>query len=341
VKNFIKTVLIVGLGSIGKRHAKVVRSIFPDIDIIVLRHKQCNGNDIKELGLYKCVTSASEAIELNPQVAIISNPASKHIEIARILANKGINLLIEKPISNLSKGVQELIDVCYQNKLTLMTGYNLRFLPSLIEFKKQIDGGKVGKIYSVRAEIGQYLPSWRPESDYRYGVSAQQKLGGGVLLELSHEIDYISWIFGKIDWVKSHVSKQSDLEIDVEDSAQVILGFKEINGLALTASLNIDFIRHDTTRKCFAVGEMGTLLWDGIKRQVKFFEKDDTQWKVLFSSKENENRDFTYAEEVKSFFSSVEASTISSISGEEGLQVVNIIEDIKESSRNNCTVFCQ
>jgi len=214
-------------------------------------------------------------------------------------------------------------------------------LPSLIEFKKQIDGGKVGKIYSVRAEIGQYLPSWRPESDYRYGVSAQQKLGGGVLLELSHEIDYISWIFGKIDWVKSHVSKQSDLEIDVEDSAQVILGFKEINGLALTASLNIDFIRHDTTRKCFAVGEMGTLLWDGIKRQVKFFEKDDTQWKVLFSSKENENRDFTYAEEVKSFFSSVEASTISSISGEEGLQVVNIIEDIKESSRNNCTVFCQ
>ena len=122
MKNFIKTVLIVGLGSIGKRHAKVVRSIFPDIDIIVLRHKQCNGNDIKELGLYKCVTSASEAIELNPQVAIISNPASKHIEIARILANKGINLLIEKPISNLSKGVQELIDVCYQNKLTLMTG---------------------------------------------------------------------------------------------------------------------------------------------------------------------------------------------------------------------------
>ena len=239
----------------------------------------------------------------------------------------------------MSKGVQELIDVCYQNKLTLMTGYNLRFLPSLIEFKKQIDGGKVGKIYSVRAEIGQYLPSWRPESDYRYGVSAQQKLGGGVLLELSHEIDYISWIFGKIDWVKSHVSKQSDLEIDVEDSAQVILGFKEINGLALTASLNIDFIRHDTTRKCLAIGKKGTLLWDGIKGSVEFFKKSGQNWEVLLSS--NPDRNFTYMEEIKLFFSSVESNTMPSISGEDGLQVVNIVEDIKESSNKNSIVFCK
>jgi predicted dehydrogenase len=76
------------------------------------------------------------------------------------------------------------------------------FLPSLIEFKRQIFSEKLGKIYSIRAEIGQYLPGWRPESDYRICVSVQQKLGGGVLLELSHEIDYLSWIFGRVDWVK-------------------------------------------------------------------------------------------------------------------------------------------
>jgi predicted dehydrogenase len=338
VHNLIKTVLIVGLGSIGRRHVGVIQSIFPDINIIVLRHNKCNDSDIKGLGLHKCVTSIDEVIDLNPQAAIISNPASKHIEIAKILASKGVNLLIEKPISDSSKGVQELIDICYKNKVILMTGYNLRFLPSLIEFKKQAHSIKVGKIYSVRAEIGQYLPSWRPETDYRKSVSAQKSLGGGVLLELSHEIDYLSWIFGKVNWIKAHISKQSDLEVDVEDSAYVILGFEKMDGIALTVSLNIDFIRHDITRKCFVIGENGTLLWDGIKGEVKFFEKSGKHWKTLFLS--NPDRDFTYIEEIKSFFLSIEVNIKPSVTGEDGLQAVNIVESIKQSSSENSIIFC-
>jgi len=335
----IKTLLIVGLGSIGRRHVRLVKFHFPNINIVVLRHKKCNSNDIKKLGLHKCVTSINDAILLNPQAAIISNPASHHIEIARKLANQGINLLIEKPISDSSKGVRELIDICYKNKVILMTGYNLRFLPSLIEFKKQIHSGKIGKIYSIRSEIGHYLPNWRPEMEYSSSVSAQKILGGGALLELSHEIDYLLWIFGKIDWVKAHVSKQSALEIDVEDSAHVILGFKEFDGSVITASLNIDFIRHDPTRRCFVIGEKGTLLWDGIKGHVEIFKKSKKYWELLFSS--SPDRDLTYSEEIKSFFSAVESNIKTNISGEDGLEVVNIVESIKESSIKNLMVFCQ
>ena len=171
----IKTVLVVGLGSIGRRHVGIIKELFPEINIVVLRHRQCDKNDIDALGLYKCVTSIDKAIETNPQAAIIANPATKHIEVAEQLANKGIHLLIEKPISDSSMGVQALINICHQNNVVLMTAYNLRFLPSLIEFKKQLQANKIGNIYSVRSEVGQYLPSWRIDKDYRKSVSSQKK----------------------------------------------------------------------------------------------------------------------------------------------------------------------
>ena len=167
-----------------------------------------------------------------------------------------------------------------------MTGYNFRFLPSLIEFRKQLQAKKIGDIYLVRSEVGQYLPSWRPESDYKNGVSANKSLGGGVLLELSHEIDYLRWIFGPVNWVFSHISKKSDLDIDVEDSVDVIMGFKgfDLSEGEATVSLTMDFLRHDISRKCMVIGEKGTLLWDGVLGKVDYFAQDGTEWDTIFSS---------------------------------------------------------
>ena len=190
MRHTIKTVLVVGLGSIGRRHINIIKKNFPEKNIVVLRHEKCNKTDIDKLGLYKCVTSIDKAIATNPQAAIIANPATMHIEIAQKLANYGINLLIEKPISNSSEGIQALIDICHKKKCILMTAYNLRFSPSLLEFKKQLQAKKIGNIYSVRSEIGQYLPSWRPDSDYKDSVSANKSLGGGVLLETDERIEH-------------------------------------------------------------------------------------------------------------------------------------------------------
>jgi len=334
---FIKTVLIVGLGSIGKRHVRIVKKLFPDVNIVVLRHKQCDKNHSNSLGSFICVTSIDEAISTNPQVAIIANPAPMHIDVAKKLASNRISLLIEKPISNTSKNIQSLIDLCSQNGIILMTAYNLRFSPSLIEFKKQLELNKIGPVYSVRSEVGQHLSSWRPDSDYRNGVSANQDLGGGVLLELSHEIDYLMWIFGSIEWVKSYVSKQSSLDIDVEDNANIILCFKRDKSSNLIASLNMDFIRHDTTRKCFAIGNKGTLLWDGISGRVMHFDKRINKWQTVFSSVYDV--DYTYKEEIKSFFLSVESKKQPHISGYDGMRAVSVVEAVKESSNNNSTVY--
>lgn len=327
VHSLIERALIVGLGSIGKRHVRIVRELFPKINITVLRHNQCDENN---MGVDSCVTTIEDAIARKPQVAIIANPATMHLEVAMQLAKNNIHLLIEKPIAISSQGVQELINLCEQKQLVLMTAYNLRFMPSLMELQKQLQKNKIGRIFSIKSEVGQNLPSWRPDQDYRKSVSAQKKLGGGVLSELSHEIDYISWIFGPIEWVKSHISKVSNLEVDVEDNANIILGFGGKLDKEFSATLNMDFIRQDITRMCTVIGELGTLRWNGVLGTLHLYTEETHKWKLLFSSLTE--RDYTYKEEFKHFISSIESKKTTLISGTDGLNVILAIEAIHRSN---------
>ena len=176
----LERILVVGLGSIGTRHVRLVRKLIPGLQIVVLRHQSCQ--DTNEPGIDHCVTSPDEALRFRPQAAVVANPASLHLDVALPLAHAGVHLLVEKPISSTTQGVSELIEACRTRGITLMTGYNLRFLSSLRRFRELLEEKRVGRVLSVRAEIGQFLPSWRPGSDYRQTVSAKAALGGGVLL---------------------------------------------------------------------------------------------------------------------------------------------------------------
>jgi len=334
----INTILVIGFGSIGKRHIHILKEQYSAVKLVVLRHKKCNNIDVEEFGLISCVTTVEQALEFKPDAAIIATPATKHIDIALILAKASIHLLIEKPISATSSDVASLIEICQSKKIVLMTAYNLRFQPSLKEFRKQIKFKEIGKVLSVRVEVGQYLPSWRLGSDYRKGVSAQKDLGGGVLLELSHEIDYISWIFGNYKWVKAHVSKQSSLEIDVEDHANIVFGIESDKDNEIVVSLNMDFIRHDNTRQCIAISEKGSLRWDGIKGEVSWFSKASKEWKVIFSQPTEQN--YTYKKEIDSFFSAIEKGNVP-VTGEDGLKAVQVIDAIHKSHQSNSMVIIQ
>ena len=219
----------------------------------------------------------------------------------------------------------QLLETCQKQNTVLLTGYNLRFLPSRQRFRDLLDEGAIGKVLSIRCEIGKYLPSWRPECDYRQGVSARHELGGGVLLEISHELDYLRWIFGEVEWVKATLSRQSSLEIDVEDTAHLTLGFVEkTDGHQLIGTVNLDFIRHDTTRLCTAIGENGSLRWNGLTNEVSLYETGAKEWRELFSHPHQ--RDDSYIAEWQNFISSVTENKTPLITGEDGLKVLQIIE---------------
>lgn len=324
----LERVLIVGLGSIGSRHARIVRELLPGAQIGVLRHRGC---DDVPAGLDHCFASLNQAMQFRPQAAVIANPATHHLEPAMALGRAGVHLLIEKPIANAPEGVQELIDTCQDKASVLMTAYNLRFLQSLQYFRDRLAGGHIGKVLSVRAEIGQYLPSWRPGADYRQTVSARAALGGGVLLELSHEIDYLRWIFGEVKWVSAVLATQSDLEIDVEDTAHLTLGFSAKTGAKpLIASLSMDFVRQDSTRTCVAIGETGTLRWNAIAGTVELLGAGEKAWQALFAHPPQ--RDESYLSEWRHFLDCIAQKAAPLVSGQDGLAALKVIEAARLSS---------
>jgi predicted dehydrogenase len=328
----ISKILIVGLGSIGQRHLDIARELFPNANIQILRFKN-NKCPKKADGVF---LSIQDAIDFYPDIVVIANPASEHIRLAKVFSESGAHLLIEKPLSITSEGTNELITISKKNKKILMVGYNLRFLMSLKKFRDFVQNKTAGRVLSVRCEAGQFLPSWRPTIDYRDSVSAKKKLGGGVLLELSHEIDYLIWIFREIDWVKATLSKQSDLEIDVEDSAFLTLGRDNEND-SLIISLNLDFIRQDKKRECVAICEKGTLRWNGITGAVDIFHKDSKSWEQIYLADSSIND--SYINEWKHFVDCIENNKEPIISVYDGLKVLEVIEAARISSDLNSKVF--
>jgi predicted dehydrogenase len=321
-------ILIVGLGSIGRRHLRLARELLPNADIRVLRHQTSNEVPDYSNG---CFSSIEESIAFAPQIAVIASPATFHIATAQALAEAGVHLLIEKPLSASLSGVSQLLETCQKQGVVSLTGYNLRFLPSLQRYRDLLGENVVGKVISVRCEVGQYLPSWRPDSDYRQAVSAKHEFGGGALLELSHEIDYLRWIFGEVEWVKATLSRQSMLEIDVEDTAHLTLGFASaLDGYQLIGAINLDFIRHDTTRLCTAIGEKGSLRWNGLTGEVFFYAAGRKKWDLVFSHQHH--RDDSYMAEWQDFITCIIEEKSPFVSGEDGFKALQIIEAARKSS---------
>lgn len=326
----IKRVLVVGLGSIGRRHLRLARELLPHADIRVLRHQECDSIPEYADG---CFSRLEQALDFAPQIAVIASPATFHVDMARSLARTGVHLLIEKPLAASLEGIPPLLESCRAQGLVLLTGYNLRFLPSLQRFRSELKENRIGRVLSVRCEIGQYLPSWRPDADYRLGVSARRELGGGALLELSHELDYLRWIFGEVDWVKATLTRQSGLEIDVEDTVHLILGFvPEEDGRRLIGTLNMDFVRHDAVRLCVAIGEDGSLRWNGLTGVVEHLEAGSKEWREIF--RHPHQRDESYRAEWQNFLTCVMERRSPLASGEDGLRVMQIIEATRQASES-------
>jgi predicted dehydrogenase len=297
--------LIIGHGSIGQRHAKILNEIREISHVFVLSSQ--NGLS------YNTIKSLEEIPSLNPKYVVIASPTSMHYSHLKFLEEHldGCKILVEKPIFDKRKKLTI-------RKNDVYVGYNLRFHPMLIKIKEAISGRK---LWNIQIFCGSYLPDWRPGRDYRETSSAGEESGGGVLLDLSHELDYVQWLIGPLIVKHSVSEKISDLEIDSDDL--LLLSSKTETGANVHISLN--YFTRKPMRQILIDGERISIQADLITHQLSV-KKDNEQ---LEFSWPHLDRNDTY----KALHLAILQGNLKKLcSFEEGLNTMRLIEDIKSWS---------
>lgn len=268
--------LVVGCGSIGARHARLLVKLNGSANVGVFDLDKSRVEKFASEYSVSGYTNLEEALKDRYTEAIIAVPNNLHIPIAQKLAGHGLHLLIEKPLSASLDGIDELIKLCDERNLHVLVGYTMRFHPAIQKIKELISEKAVGEIYGIKAQFGYYLLNWHPWEDYRRGYSARKDLGGGVILDSSHELDYLSWIFGIPQEVFCYSDHYSKLEIDTEDLAEILLKY---NGFI--TEVRLDYLNRTYRRTCEITGETGTITWDFTKNEIKIFNASNNEWRLI------------------------------------------------------------
>ncbi len=259
------SVLVAGSGSIGRRHMRNLRSL--GVSRIGACDPQADRLEpmVQELGIRPFADFDEGLTAFKPDLVFVCSPPVAHVQQALAAVRAGAHVFVEKPLSNSLDGVEELAAAADRAGRVVQVGYNLRFHPSIRRLKEILDTGAIGRVLYAHVEVGSYLPDWRPWQDYRQNYTARKDLGGGIILDASHELDYTMWLMGTPVEVLCLSSKVSALEIRVEDCATVLLRFES----GAQADVHMDMVQRVASRNCKLVGELGTAEWDESRSEVR------------------------------------------------------------------------
>jgi len=259
--------LIAGLGSIGRRHFRNLIAL-GEKDIILLRwHRATLPDD--ELAGYPVETDIHEALKKRkPNAVIVANPTALHLDVAIPAAEAGCAILLEKPVSDSLDRLDVLQKAAEKSGSKILVGFQFRYHPTLNKARELIQQNALGKILTVHALWGEYLPQGHPWEDYRQSYAARADLGGGVIRTLTHPLDYLRYLLGEVDSLWSFNGHLSSLEMDVEDAAEI--GLKFVNGAV--GGLHLNYFQRPPVHRLEIVGTNGTLRWDNADGILHFFK---------------------------------------------------------------------
>jgi len=332
-------VLIVGLGSVGQRHARNLRNLLGhEFDLIAYRVRKLahvvtpnlqldeSKNVEEEYGI-RSFGTLDAALAEKPAVAFICNPSSLHIGIAQACAEAGCDLFIEKPLASSADGVERLIRTVEAKSLIGMVGYQMRYHPCILAIRDALASGELGCILTVSASVGENVANFHRYEDYRTTYAARADLGGGVVLSQIHELDYLYSLLGMPTSVYAIGRHKSSLEIDVEDTATSLLRF-EYGGRPLPAVVHQDFLQDPPSRVCEVIGDRGRVFADlralTVTRYLPGAEP-------VVTSFEGFDRNTMFVDEVAHFLGCIANRTRPNVDLREGFQSLRIALAVKES----------
>lgn len=246
-------VLVVGYGSIGRRHWQNAMSL-GCLDVRVARCGPTRTGAFPDPPGAPVYTDLHAALEERPAIVIVANPTSLHASTAIAAMEAGAHVLMEKPLADGREAARTICDAQVRTGRVVSMAYVFRYHPLYRAMKEIVESGKLGRVFHVRSWQASYLPDWHPWEDYRISYAARAELGGGVIRTLDHELDMVHWLCGRPNEVLASVGTLSDLPLNVEDTADMIFSFAGRR----QATVHVSFARHAPSRGLSIVGERGT-----------------------------------------------------------------------------------
>jgi predicted dehydrogenase len=313
-------ILVIGCGSIGRRHARNLLALGVS-ELLLFDSDPARAERLSEELRVPRFASLDEAYDNHPKAAVVCAPTSLHLPLASQALKHDCHLFIEKPISDSSDAVATFLGAARARNRMVMVGYNLRFDPLLQKLRKFVEGRLIGEVISARFHFGSYLPWRHPGEDYRRGYGARRILGGGVILDAIHELDLPIWFFGQPDGVYCSGGKFSELEIDVEDIAEISLRYP--NRLV---SIHLNSVQMPAERWCHLIGARGQLYANLFERIIRHYDGDKRTWRSIRIECLLED---SYREEMRHFIARIKGKSEPLVDGELALQSLYLAEAAK------------
>jgi predicted dehydrogenase len=263
----LQRVLLVGSGSIAVRHASALRRIRPGLRIARLASADRPASDPRIDGLViEVLRDPAAAIAFDPQAVIVANATTSHVASALPWASCGLPVLVEKPISDSLEGLAPLIDLAADGPLPVLIGYCLRYHPLYVQVRESVRQGRFGRLVGVRASVGQHLAGWRPGRDVQDTVTAQARLGGGALLELSHDVDLVLDLAGAARSVVCTMDVTGTVAPDIDDLTNVLIGHES----GVRSSIHMNLLEVPSHRRLTLLHAEGTIHLDLVEGSAMF-----------------------------------------------------------------------
>lgn len=339
MENQIKKVLFIGLGGVGQRHLRNLKQLKGDnVEIFAYRKRNAQfvlndrleieeGQDLNSKFGIKCVNSLEEAFRNAIDAVFICNPTSLHVDVLEKSLQAGCNVFIEKPIADNLQSLELMEQRIGLVDKVVFVGYQNRYHPCIVKLKQLIEDHRIGKVVSVYAEIGENVQNWHKYENYKDMYACKRELGGGVIVTQIHELDYLYYLFGMPKSVYALGGKLSDLEIDVEDVADILMKY-EIDHTDVPVVVHEDYLQTPTRRGCRIIGTKGKIEVDLIAATICLYDEDG---KISYNEEFRFNRNDMFLAEMREFLACIERGISSPMPLEEGKKSLEIAMAVKES----------